>query len=206
MVEANRSIMILAGGQSSRMGTDKVNLPFGGELLLQRIVRLVSTEFSKIIVVAGQNQAVPELPEAILTFRDSIDFAGPLNGLVTGLPHIQTNSFALIACDLPLLNPNLLLWLFEQLGDHQAVVPKVSGFYCPLLAVYSSGILPIARQCLSAGKSSMMALIDQLQVRFFEEDELRSIDPNLDSFQNINTPKAYQQALERLNRWRQASE
>src|SRR3954451_246386 len=77
--------IILAGGKSSRMGFPKALLPFGPELMLQRVVRLLSEVVSPIVVVAAPGQELPELPADIMLARDEREGRGPLEGLLAGL-------------------------------------------------------------------------------------------------------------------------
>src|SRR5436309_3861988 len=77
--------IILAGGKSSRMGLPKATLPFGPELMLQRVVRLLSAVVQPIVVVAAPNQELPPLPGNVLLARDEREARGPLEGLFAGL-------------------------------------------------------------------------------------------------------------------------
>src|SRR3954471_20287396 len=85
-----RGALILCGGKSSRMGRDKATLQFGPELMLQRVVRLMSDVVgpAEITVVAAPNQSLPELPAAVRVARDNREFRGPIEGLATGLREI----------------------------------------------------------------------------------------------------------------------
>src|SRR3954447_24085949 len=80
-----RGALILCGGKSSRMGRDKATLPFGPELMLQRVVRLLSdtVDPEHMLVVAAPNQTLPELPKSVKVARDDAEFRGPLQGLAT---------------------------------------------------------------------------------------------------------------------------
>src|SRR4051812_5666466 len=77
--------VVLCGGQSRRMGRPKAWLPFGPEVLLQRVVRLVSTVSSPIVVVAAPEQETPALPVNVRLVRDAETGRGPLQGLAAGL-------------------------------------------------------------------------------------------------------------------------
>src|SRR5262245_46798746 len=98
--------IVLAGGHSSRMGLAKATLPFGPELMLQRVVRLLRTVANPIVVVGATNQELPPLPPDILIARDRRESRGPLEGLLAGLSALaETNIAAAYAtsCDVPLL-------------------------------------------------------------------------------------------------------
>src|SRR5262245_29573929 len=77
--------IVLCGGRSSRMGRSKAWLPFGGEVLLQRTVRMLSEVVDPVVVVAAPGQELPSLPESVTVARDQEAYLGPLNGLAAGL-------------------------------------------------------------------------------------------------------------------------
>src|SRR5688572_27783044 len=96
--------VILCGGKSSRMGYPKAMLPFGPELMLQRVVRLLSEVVSPIVVVAAPGQGLPELSADILMARDERDGCGPLEGLLAGLSTLvgRVDAAYVTSCDVPL--------------------------------------------------------------------------------------------------------
>src|SRR2546430_3416835 len=99
--------IVLAGGQSTRMGRPKATLPFGPELMLQRVVRLLGSVVRPIVVVAAPGQALPPLADDVLIARDERESRGPLEGLLAGLSTIMGHAEAAYAtsCDVPLLAP-----------------------------------------------------------------------------------------------------
>src|SRR5438132_3807114 len=80
--------IVLAGGKSSRMGLAKATLPFGPELMLQRVVRLLGSVVQPIVVVAAPGQQLPPLADDVLLARDEHEARGPLEGLFAGLSAI----------------------------------------------------------------------------------------------------------------------
>src|SRR5262245_64236372 len=97
--------IVLCGGRSTRMGSSKALLPFGPELMLQRVVRLLSQVVSPIVVVAAPGQEIPPLPADVILTRDEREGRGPLEGLLAGLTAIAPHADAAYAtsCDVPLL-------------------------------------------------------------------------------------------------------
>ncbi len=193
--------IILAGGHSRRMGTDKASLPFGPELLLQRIVRIVGQAASPVIVVAQQGRTLPALPAGIVVADDESPNRGPLEGTAAGLRTLR-NSFPevdavfITGCDTPLLTSafiNRMTELFDPQRD--AVVPIDAKIPQPLAGIYRTKILPMVDQLLADNRLSLRDLLDQLAVRFVPADELRSVDPELQSLRNLNTPADYHAAL-----------
>jgi molybdenum cofactor guanylyltransferase len=193
--------IILAGGHSRRMGTDKASLPFGPELLLQRIVRIVGQAASHVIVVAQPGRTLPALPAGVVVARDENPDRGPLEGTAAGLRAIK-NSFPevdatfITGCDTPLLLPTFITHMIELLDpQHDAVVPIDDKIPQPLSGIYRTKILPVVDQLLANNRLSLRDLLDHIAVQFVPADELRSVDPKLQSLRNLNTPADYHAAL-----------
>lgn len=190
--------IILCGGESRRMGQSKAWLDFGPEKLLQRVVRLVSTVTSPVIVVASPGQELPSLPDDVRVVRDALKGRGPLQGLLAGLGGLP-DSVDLVyatATDAALLQPQVITRLAEWLGDHDMVVPYADGFYHPLAALYRpSMIRPAVEKLLAQRRLATLALLDELKTRVVTADELRGVDPALATLRNLNTPADYQEAL-----------
>src|SRR5438094_3275937 len=104
-VEAKRMLrvagVVLCGGQSSRMGRPKAWLPFAGELMLPRVVRLLSEAARPVVVVAAPGQDVPPVPAEVRIVRDELRGRGPLQGLAAGLQALDGNADAayISSCD-----------------------------------------------------------------------------------------------------------
>jgi len=99
--------IVLCGGRSSRMGRPKAWLPFGDEVLLQRVVRILVEAVDPVVVVAAPGQDVPPLPPGVAVVRDAIEGKGPLGGLAAGLAALEgkVDAAYLSACDVPFLTP-----------------------------------------------------------------------------------------------------
>ena len=196
-----KGAVILCGGKSSRMGRDKATLPFGPELMLQRIVRLVSlvVDPKSIVVVAAKNQNLPPLPPEIILANDEQPDRGPLEGLAAGLRSLPTDvdAFYATSCDVPLLVPEFVTAMFERLTDHDIAVPFDGQYFHPLSAVYRPRIQPIVQQLLTADQLRPVYLFDQTRTAKIPTTDLRVVDPNLDTLMNLNHPEDYQTALKK---------
>ncbi len=194
-----RGAIILCGGKSSRMGRDKATLPFGPEMMLQRIVRLVETTIdrSRIVVVAAPGQRLPPLPPDLTIAFDDREHRGPLEGLATGLRQLQECADAIFAtsCDVPLLVPEFVERMFELLGEHDIAVPRDGEFHHPLAAVYRVTVLAQIQILLNADRLRPRFLFDEVRTREVAVDELRDIDPRLISLTNLNHHEDYLAAL-----------
>jgi molybdenum cofactor guanylyltransferase len=191
--------IVLAGGHSTRMRLPKATLPFGPELMLHRVVRLLTTVAHPIVVVAAANQQLPSLPTDILIARDRRESRGPLEGLLAGLcalaPTGATAAYA-TGCDVPLLAPPFVTAMFELLGDHDIAVPIDGQFTHPLAAVYRLSVLSEIENLLAADQLRPAYLFDRVNTRKVPVEQLRHADPNLATLQNLNHPADYLAALQ----------
>lgn len=192
-----RGAIVLCGGKSSRMGMPKLALPFGPEVMLQRIVRLVGEVCDPIVVVAAPGQELPRLPLGVIATSDKREGRGPLEGLSAGLTALPANVEAAYAtsCDVPLLEPTFVRRMFELLGDHAAAVPVSGGFQHPLATVYRRSILELVDELLAAERMRPAFLFDSVATRRVSEAELREVDPELNTLKNLNRPEDYLAAL-----------
>jgi molybdenum cofactor guanylyltransferase len=194
-----KAAIILCGGKSSRMGRDKATLPFGPELMLERVVRLLSetVDPEAMIVVAAPNQSVPELPAGVAVALDIQEFRGPLQGLATGLRDVGDRFDAVYAtaCDVPLLVPGFAERMFQLLGEYDVAVPFDGGHHHSLAAVYRPQVLPQIQTLLDSDRLRPRFLFDLVRTRKVPVDDLRDVDPQLATLENLNCYDDYLAAL-----------
>jgi molybdenum cofactor guanylyltransferase len=189
--------IVLCGGQSRRMGRPKAWLPFAGEIMLPRVVRLLQEVVSPIVVVAAPEQDVPPLPDDIRIVRDDEKGRGPLQGLAAGLAALPETAAAayLTSCDVPFLQPAFVRRLIELLGANRICVPHVGAFHHPLAAVYHRNVLPVVKQLLAENRLRPFFLFEQAPTRIVEDVELADVDSTFQTLRNLNTPEEYEAAL-----------
>lgn len=190
--------LVLCGGQSSRMGKSKALLPFGPEVLLQRVVRILRDVADPIVVVAAPDQELPDLPDGVVVVSDPVAHQGPLQGLASGLGSLpETVEFAFVtATDAPFLRPEWVTTLTGLIGGDDLAMPFVDGYYHPLAALYRRGpVLAAVRSLLAAGRHRPVFLLEALPSRVVTRDELFAADPTLATLRNLNTPDDYHEAL-----------
>jgi len=198
--------IILCGGRSSRMGRPKSWLPFGDELMLPRVVRIISSVVNPVVVVAAPGQEIPELPADVQIARDEMEGKGPLGGLAAGLATLesQVDAVYLSSCDVPFLKPELIAKVLSFLSPGSGplppdiAVPRIGGFHHPLAAAYRVSVLPHVRDLLAADRLRPIFLFDAVPTRVIEPHELPDVDPGFRSLQNLNTPEEYAAALREL--------
>ena len=184
------------------MGRSKALLPFGPELMLQRVVRILSAVVSPIVVVAAQDQELPPLSGDVLLARDEREGRGPLEGLRAGMKELArrgyTTDLAIFAtsCDVPLLAPGFIRQVLAALGPHQAAVPVEDHFFHPLAAAYRLGVLPKIEALLASDQLRPAFLFDRVSTCRVPVETLRAADPELHSLKNCNRPEDYLAALQ----------
>jgi molybdenum cofactor guanylyltransferase len=189
--------VILCGGLSTRMGTSKALLAFGPETMLQRVVRILSTVVSPIVVVAAAGQSLPDLPASVVVTRDEQQGRGPLEGLRAGLKALPetVESAYVTSCDVPLLVPDFARRMIDLLADHDIAVMEIDGFPHPLSAVYRRSTLPHVEALLAQDRLRPVFLFDAVRTRRVRPGEMMSADPQLLTLRNLNTREDYLEAL-----------
>jgi molybdenum cofactor guanylyltransferase len=189
--------IVLCGGKSTRMGASKADLPFGPETMLQRVVRLLATVVSPIVVVAAPQQALPAVPAEVTVTRDEREGRGPLEGLRAGLKALPAHVDAayVTSCDVPLLVPDFVEHMIALLGDHDIAVMEIDGFPHPLSAVYRRDTLPDVEALLAQDRLRPVFLFDAVRTRRVQPAEMTSVDPQLLTLRNLNTREDYLDAL-----------
>ncbi len=178
--------IILAGGESQRMGRDKASLLLGEQTLLQHIAAIMQTMFPRVLVSVRQPRPDIALPQICDTYAE----AGPLAGLYTALTHAETRWIFAVATDMPFVQPALIDYLAKQREGFQAVVPMVHGHPQPLAAFYATSCLNPFRALLEGnGKRSLRAALEPLNVCYVDESDLLAADPGLRSFFDLDTPQ-----------------
>ena len=191
---------MLCGGRSTRMGFPKALLPFGNETMLQRVVRLLGTVVSPIVVVAAPGQQVPALPAGVTVARDERDARGPLEALRAGLKALPVDVDAayVTSCDVPMLVPAFAQRMIELASDHDIAVMEIDGFAHPLSAVYRRSTLSAVEALLAEDRLRPAFLFERVKTRRVRAEEMVAVDPQLLTLRNLNTQADYKAALESL--------
>ena len=179
------------------MGSSKALLAFGAETMLQRVVRLLDSVVSPMVVVAAPGQSLPELPVGVTVARDEREDRGPLEGLRAGLKALPaTVDVAYVtSCDVPLLVPGFARRMIDLLGDDDIAVMEVDGFPHPLSAVYRRDTLPHIEALLAHDRLRPVFLFDAVRTRRVQPAEMIAVDPELVTLRNVNTREDYLEAL-----------
>jgi len=183
------SAAVLAGGRGERLGMDKTTLAIGGVTLLERTVGFLGGIFPEVLVVVQDEKSVSSrrFGEGVRVVRDLLPGKGPLGGIYTALCQASHPRVFVMACDMPYPREELVRRLLSLADEGEAVVPRRGEFIEPLFAVYSRSLRERIRARLERGLLKIHEFLDTVEVRYLEEEEIVSCDPDLRSFFNINT-------------------
>ncbi len=187
---------VLLGGASSRMGRDKAKLELGGVAGATRAAELLSSLFAEVLLVGGQ--APEDAPGAKLA-----DAPGPacaLRGLVGALAAASSARVLVLATDLPLVTPELLLALVAWPGA-AVVAPRTETGPQPLCALYQrEAVIRQARDRLASGKLKLQGLLDAVNASYLDPSVLLRLDPDGQALFDVNTPDDLARARELLSK------
>jgi molybdenum cofactor guanylyltransferase len=196
-VEALTTI-VLAGGASSRMGRPKALLSFGGETLIERIVRRMAGISVEVVVVSGPHLTLPQFSGNVQVVSDENPRQGPLAGIFYGLRAATTDLCFACGCDLPFVRPELAGFLVDRLSGADGAMFEWNGFPQPLLAVYRKRLAASLSSLIEAGERRAVSILEHARIVLIPSAELHAIDPEGLSFLDVDTEEAYREALQRL--------
>lgn len=177
---------ILAGGKSSRMGSDKAFVHLQGKTLLQRALQTAKA-VTRNIVIIGDREKFAAYGRV---FEDVFRERGPLGGIHSALLATKTDMNLVLAVDLPALQPAFLTYLCHRAEQTNAlaIVPRAAMGWQPLCAVYRKGFGKIAEHALNAGQNKIDSLFAAVPVLALEELEITKAGFSTEMFRNLNTP------------------
>ncbi len=194
------SVVILAGGQSRRLGQDKSLLLIDGQPLLARIVETMRAVSEDLVVVTNDPERYAPYGLPVRMVPDVRPGVGALMGLYSGLQAVRGVFGLVVGCDMPFLSLPLLRHLVSLASSADVVIPRMDGKVEPLHAVYSRACLPPMSRSLEQGHRQIISFFDEVRVRYVEKPEIDRFDPEHLSFLNINTPQDWERVQEQLNR------
>jgi len=180
--------IILAGGQSTRLGRDKASEILLERSLLQRVVDHLDGVVDEIVVVKAPDQSLPATvsttPARVV--EDAYPGTGPLGGIYTGLISTEAPAAIAVACDMPVLQPALLQELLRLLPGYDLVAPIKESLPEPLCTTYAKSCIDIIRAKLEAGEYKASGYFDDVNALLLEPEVWQRFDPDGLSFLNIN--------------------
>ncbi len=186
---ADVTCVILAGGSSTRMGSNKALLPYQGGTFIESIHRRMAALFREVVVVTN----APELYRFVPCPKvaDIIPGFGGLSGIHAALTRAGNGHVFVVACDMPSVGADLVRCMIAMRDGYDAVIPESATGLEPLCAVYGHGALPAIEEALRSGRGKVVSILPKIRVKTLSRDEVSLVDPGFRSFLNINTPEDY---------------
>jgi molybdopterin-guanine dinucleotide biosynthesis protein A len=204
----NVEAFLLVGGKSSRMGRDKSLLEINGVTLIQRAANLLTPLVAKITLVTSAEQSDNlQNDNRYSTFglpllADHWSNAGPLGGIATALASAQTQWALILACDMPFITNEWIIYLLDQGAQAQSnvdvIIPETERGLEPLCAVYCEKCAPILAAALERDVRKVTDALAELNLKRIAENEWRRFSPQRNLFGNLNTWQDYLEAQKRL--------
>jgi molybdopterin-guanine dinucleotide biosynthesis protein A len=193
-IKLGATAFVLAGGKSSRMGSDKAFLRLGDETLLSQALKLTSAVIREVCIVG----AAKKFASFGRVVEDVYRERGPLGGIHAALSGSTTDLNLMLAVDLPFVTHELLQYLLSRALESGAMVtvPRTGSGFQPLCAVYRRGFTEVAEQSLLEGKNKIDSLFARVGTCVIEENELVRAGFSAEMFRNLNTPEDLEKAKE----------
>ncbi len=182
--------VVLAGGESKRFGRDKSTAPLMEQTFTERVLEVLSPLFDTIFIGVRRKPHPLEDLVALPFIADSVDIKGPLAGIYTAMKTTTSPWLFVIACDMPLVRRELIVYLAERRDNNHCVVPVVRGKAQPLCAFYNKeALLERVEQYIRNGGRNLKDFLNSSDIKtcYVEEKELSTVDPELVTFIDIDT-------------------
>lgn len=189
--------IILCGGRSSRMGTDKALLRFPGGNLLRRTLDTIGEVAGPLVLSLARGQEIADVPEGVLTVQDEEDYPGPLWGLAQAFRRLQgqADQVLVLPVDLPFFTADWMRRLIDGMPGNRACLFRWEGITNALTAVYRLDLLEKVERLMGEGVRRPLALSIGEQVRIIDLESLWSSEQGAPPLMDVDTPEDYRAAL-----------
>lgn len=186
--------IILAGGKSSRMKSDKAFLKLGEKTIIEELISRLEKKFQTLIIIANDREKYEIFGKPVI--KDIIPDKGPLGGIYTGL--VTSDSFYnfIFSCDAPFVNFDLIDYMSDNLNNVDIIVPRCDGRFHPLHAIYSTECINPIREQLDKNDLKVTNFFSKVNTRVVDESELEKLDLGQEPFRNINTREDYNKVIQ----------
>lgn len=186
--------IILAGGKSSRMGTNKALLEIGGKTVIERIVEEIQPVVNNIIIVNNSFESYEFLKLPMV--KDMYQDVGPLAGIHAGLTASTTDRNLIVACDMPFVSAEIGAYLLEQLADYDGAVPVIFDRMHPLFSTYRRNVREVVERLIEEQKYRIAQILPNIHGKIVTEQELEKHGLRIEEYQffNMNRPEEYENA------------
>ena len=193
---------ILAGGGSTRMGTNKSLLQIGDITIIERVVNLMRDLFKEVILITNQSEEYSFLK--LPMYEDIYNNTGPLAGIHSALVHTTTDKNFIISCDMPLMRADVMKYLVEYRTDKLITIARADNYVQQLCGVYNRSLIPYIDNIIDANRTagdesnpiqnkrgcSVLELVKNVPAKIIDiEEEYKDYRPG--TFYNMNRPEEY---------------
>jgi len=184
--------IILSGGQGSRVGfAEKGLLEFQGEPLIGRKLSQLQPLFNDILIVVNKPALYQSYSDRATMVVDDLPYQGPLRGLYCGMQAKESEWYFVTAVDMPFFVPALVDYFSACMADHHAIVAKLEAGIEPLFGFYHRQIMPRMAALLQTPTAGLRHLLETVNTQYISESAVKVVDPELQTFYNINTQEDY---------------
>ena len=181
---------ILAGGKSSRMGTDKGLMLFKGKAIIEYVIEQLQPAVNKVTIVSNN----PEYEKfGFEVIADLIKETGPAGGIYTALNHTDTALNFIVSCDMPFISKEAIEFMFQNKGKSQIILPVRQGKMEPLFGIYSKDCLFKWHELMEGAVIKLQEMVTNFQLNKIEVNNNVQFSDSL--FMNINTKKDFENAF-----------
>lgn len=177
--------LVLAGGQSRRMGKDKASLERDGRSQLQHAVELLQASLAQVFVSTRADQQNDPLRSQFECIVDRYEEMGPLAGILTAMEHSPESGWLVLACDLPNVDASVIDCLLDNVSEAQpftAFASSYDGLPEPLCAYYAPAARAIIRQFADSGVTCPRKIMIRSDTKLLQQPDPAALD-------NVNTPE-----------------
>lgn len=181
------SAIILAGGENSRYGDNKALIDLGGNKLIQIIINKISPLFNKIYIVTNNPSEYYFLKNVEIIQDLFPENKSTLEAIYTGLKTSEDQNNMVFACDMPYLNTTLIQEILNNIKDYDLVMPVIKGKPVSFHTIYTKNALPVIEKALEKKQKKVSRILRELNVKYIQEEKIKELDPDLNSFFHIKT-------------------
>ena len=175
--------VVLAGGESKRMGADKASVLLDGKSLLNHVLEAVRPLFEKTVVSVHTRRDDLDDTQVV----DTSKARGPMMGVCQALEVVETDWVFVVGCDMPFVSPDLIRLLAAKRSGHDAVVVMHKKMPQPLFAFYARSCLPVMQTNIQQDKRSLRHMLAQVDTHYVSEEDARTADAELKSLCSLDT-------------------
>jgi molybdopterin-guanine dinucleotide biosynthesis protein A len=166
----NFTCAILAGGKSTRMGKDKATFKFGNQTLIEQVYNVAHHVYKDIIIISSLHKALAGIEAPVL--EDIIPVQSPLVGIASALVHAKTPYVFVLACDMPYVTKEAMVYMMDEVRGEDVVIPKTRMGHEPLHAIYNKSCLSYVLRCIEQDRMKIVELLPYLNTREVMENPI----------------------------------